>query len=477
MATNKHTTQRLNGTRDLSPREARRLAIIQTRLETFLDRRGYEVVSTPIMEATDLFLRKSGGELAAKMYSFTDPGGRKVSLRPEFTSSIVRAYVDGSFEAQVPVRLQYCGTVFRHESGHLGPREFYQFGAELIGAGGVAADAESIAFAVQGINALGVGGHRLRISHIGLVNDLFVALEISHRARVFLMGQLAEMGKATNGLEAIRGKAAEMGILREQGRGDLTRLAQSLESADAKEMVEGLLGDAVGGAMGQRTRDEVVFRYLRKLREAEKPPLIERAIQFAQDLVAIAEPFPRALPQLRTLLNKYSLDVALLGPLEELERDLSAYDLGDVPVTVDFALARGIAYYTGPIFEIEHGKGKSVASLGGGGRYDGLVKALGGASDVPALGFAYSIELLSELLPPEFGDEEDDLATRVLVVAAEATMEQAVATAERLRQQGIPAELDIVSRTEADASSYAQRRGITTIMRVGSDGSNEEQEL
>ena len=103
------------GARDLDNTAWRRRSAIRERLRTFLDRRGYDAVELPTLEQTDLFLRKSGGELAARMYSFTDPSGRSVSLRPEFTSSVVRAYVDGSLRGPLPLRLQYAGPVFRYE--------------------------------------------------------------------------------------------------------------------------------------------------------------------------------------------------------------------------------------------------------------------------------------------------------------------------------------------------------------------------
>ena len=66
----------------------------QTALQEMLRSRGYRYVDTPILEETDLFLRKSGGELASRMYSFVDPGGRRVSLRPEFTASVIRVFLD-----------------------------------------------------------------------------------------------------------------------------------------------------------------------------------------------------------------------------------------------------------------------------------------------------------------------------------------------------------------------------------------------
>lgn len=471
------TKQQNGGPRGLTPKDRRKLALVQKRLETFLDRRGYESISTPTMESTDLFLRKSGGELAAKMFSFTDPGGRRVSLRPEFTSSVVRHYVEGSLKQQLPLRLQYCGSVFRYDSGDKGSREFTQFGAELLGADRVAADAEAMAFAVQSLSALGIKGHGLRVGHMGVVNKLLESLRLSERARVFLLASLTTLRDGGEGQEQVRHRALKLGLLRPRDRPNLNQLARRLESKDAEQMVEGFLTDAVTGATGQRTPEEVFLRYLKKLRESEDPILIERAMEFSSALINVSGPSEKSLIELRALLRYYSLDPTSLEPVERLLEEIGCYDLGQAPLILDLGMARGMAYYTGAVFEIDHPRITGLPALGGGGRYDGLVRALGGRKEVPALGFALALDRVIELLPTGFGNDEPDPPTRVLVVAAEATMAQAVETAERLRSQGIPAELDIVSKTERDASRYAQRRGITTVMRVGRDGKTDEHEF
>ena len=461
----------------MTPASWRRLSAVLRRLERFLDRRGYETASTPTLESTDLFLRKSGGELASKMYSFTDPSGRRVSLRPEFTSSIVRGYIEGTLEAQLPLRLQYCGPVFRYEADEPEAREFLQFGAEVLGAEHAAADAEVLAFAAQGLSQLGIKGHRLRIGHLGAVNRVLEALHLSERARVFLLGNLTNLRQGAEGQERVRKRAAELDLLGAHDRRDLSSLAQRLETEEARAMVEGFLAGAVTSTSGQRTPEEVFLRYLRKLREAEDPARMERAMKVATALANTAGQPQQALPRLQGVLAENALSSRLLEPVRELLRELETYDLQGVPLVLDLGLARGIAYYTGMVFEIEHPRVKGGLSLGGGGRYDGLVKALGGSKDVPALGYAYALDRVSGLLAKDFGEDEPQPATRVLVVASGATMQQAVATAERLRVQGIPAELDIVSRTEAEATRYAKRRGITTVMRVGNDGSTSESEL
>ena len=476
--------------RDYSPALWRRLAIIHDRLERFLDRRGYDVVATPILDTTDLFLRKSGGELAARMYSFKDPSGRKVSLRPEFTSSVVRSYIEGRLKGPLPQRWQYCGTIFRYEGGfdetgtsgnpglgEPGGMEYQQLGAELLGAGSASGDAEVLAVAAQGLRALGVKGHRLRIGHMGVVNAMLDGLGLSERARVFILGSFADLRTGQDGADRVRARARELGLLGHGKTNSLTRLARTMEPGAAAGMVEGFLGKGVAGMTGQRTPEEVYERYVRKLREADVPETVERSIRFATSLVGVTGPADRVMRRLRGLTERYGLGSSVLDPLDDLLRGLKLYDLGGVPVVLDLGMARGLAYYTGVVFDIEHPRVKGPPSLGGGGRYDGLIRALGGRRDLPALGFAFAVDRIAELLPREFGEDEGGGAVRVLVTAQGGGMSDAVTTAERLRSQGIPAELDLSNRDDAEAAKYARLRGIETVMRVGSDGRVDERSI
>ena len=460
--------------RDYSPALWRRLVIIRDRLERFLDRRGYQVVATPIIESTDLFLRKSGGELAAQLYSFTDPSGRRVSLRPEFTSSVVRQFVDGTLKGPMPQRLQYCGTIFRYEGvgddNTPGNLEFQQLGAELLGAANEAADAEVLATAVQSLSTLGVEGHRLRIGHMGVVNAMLDGLGLSERARVFIVNSLDDLRAGEAGMEIVRARATELGLLGSERTHTLTKLAREMPANEAEGMVEGFLAQAVDGITGQRTPEEVFRRYLKKLREAGVPEIVDKALRFSAELVAISGPADIVRKKLGALIKQYELDARVLLPIDKLLAALGQYDLKGVPVVLDLGMARGIAYYTGVVFDIDHPKIKGRPGLGGGGRYDGLVRALGGKQDIPALGFAFALERISELLPATYAEDEQDGSVRVLVTAQESSIDQAVATAERLRAQGIPAELDLSSRNDADAAKYAQQKGIHTVMRVGLDG-------
>ena len=179
MEPNVETSRRLPGMTDLVEDELELLDGTQRALQLCLTRHGYRMVDTPMLEPTELFLRKSGGELASQMYSFVEPGGHRVSLRPEFTSAVIRLFIDRSEAAVLPVRWCYAGPVFRHDARGAAesPRQFTQVGAELIGAAGPYADAEVMGLACQGLTGVGLDGLRL------VVGVHYVATLSAHHAR------------------------------------------------------------------------------------------------------------------------------------------------------------------------------------------------------------------------------------------------------------------------------------------------------
>lgn len=455
----------MSGSGEQSLSRQRSVAGVRARLRRFLERRGYAEVSTPVIEPTDLFLKKSGGELAAQMYSFTDPSGRRVSLRPEFTSSVALAFAEGRLPGPLPQRWQYAGTVFRHERGG----EFEQFGAELIGAGSAAADAEILALAAQGLSVLGVSGLRLRIGHVGAAAALYDALGLSERSRVFLLKRLGALQSGEDSPEGVRASAERLGLLSPRAGERPAGAARRTSPDDADDAAAGLGGQAARGA-GQRTPEEILRRHARKMRQADEPGAFDRAIALSGELARCAGPADRARERLERVAERYGAPASALAPLNALLDALALYDLRETPAVVDIALARGLAYYTGVVFDVERGRGGARRVVGGGGRCDELVRALGGKRGAPAVGFAFALDAVAESLPPGYAQEDDAGPPPVLVTAQEGAMSEAVATAERLRAQGIPAELDLENASDAAAARYAKRRGIETIMRVGQDG-------
>ncbi|MEM0343076.1 MAG: histidine--tRNA ligase [Thermoplasmata archaeon] len=165
--------QRPRGTRDFGPAEmAKRRKIEQAMRETCA-RFGFGEVVTPTFEHAELFTLRSGQSIVDEMYVFKDKGDREMALRPEITASVIRFYVNELSSMPKPLKLYYVGNCFRYENPQSGRyREFFQLGAELIGAKNPETDAEVIALAINCIRAAGLEDYIVRIGHIGILKSL-----------------------------------------------------------------------------------------------------------------------------------------------------------------------------------------------------------------------------------------------------------------------------------------------------------------
>jgi histidyl-tRNA synthetase len=134
---------------------------------------GFREIATPIFEETELFIMRSGPNILNEIYAFKDKGDRDIALRPELTAPVMRMFVNGMSNEPRPLKLFYFGQCFRYERPQSGRyREFFQFGAELIGNANAEADAEAIALAASMIGALGLNEYKIRIGHVGVLRAL-----------------------------------------------------------------------------------------------------------------------------------------------------------------------------------------------------------------------------------------------------------------------------------------------------------------
>ncbi len=181
---------RVRGTIDLVPEQAARLERLTELLRQYFERFGYRPISTPVLENLDLFLRKSGEEIAARMYTFTH-WNRRLCLRPEFTASIMRAYVNQLQDQALPVRLHYAGPTFRYEKPQRGRyRQFTQIGLECVGGPSPAADAEALAIACGALAHVGLPRYRLVVGHLGAVLELLSQLGMEEHAQSVVLGHM-----------------------------------------------------------------------------------------------------------------------------------------------------------------------------------------------------------------------------------------------------------------------------------------------
>ena len=170
------------GTFDVLPAQARARERLQRAAAAIFARAGYEPIATPVFEDTDLFERGVGRStdiVRKEMFTFEDKGGRSLTLRPEGTASICRAYLEHGMHKQAqPVKLSYLGPFFRHERPQAGRyRQFHQLGIECIGTDSPLADAEVITLLDDLLRDLGVPEVELRIGSLGSLDTRRAYLE------------------------------------------------------------------------------------------------------------------------------------------------------------------------------------------------------------------------------------------------------------------------------------------------------------
>ncbi len=301
---------------------------------------GFQEYDAPVLEPLDLYKAKSGDEIEAQLFSFTDKGGREVALRPEMTPTVCRLVGAKANALKRPIKWFSIADFFRYERMQKGRgRCFAQFNADIFGEAGPEAEIELIALLVQCLRGLGL-----------TAADFFVRL--SDRNLWFYF------------LEALGFESA-------QARG-------MLQAIDKYERLGGeafkIYTDAHGELSAERRTRIEAFLAIKSLADLEQVV----AELGGEKLTARLEDWRR-----------------VLGALE-------AMGLNDF-VSVDLGVVRGLAYYTGFVFEAFDRKG-DLRALAGGGRYDDLVEKLGGPA-LPAVGFAIgdmTMELLLEqrgLLP------------------------------------------------------------------------------
>ena len=164
--------QRPRGTRDFLPDDMERRRHYEGLLRDVAKTYGFREIATPIFEESELFILRSGPNVLGELYAFKDKGDREIALRPEMTAPAIRMFVNEMSNDPKPIKMFYFGQCFRYERPQSGRyREFFQFGAELIGNPNVESDAEVISMAGAMIRAFGLKNYKIRIGHIGVLRQ------------------------------------------------------------------------------------------------------------------------------------------------------------------------------------------------------------------------------------------------------------------------------------------------------------------
>jgi ATP phosphoribosyltransferase regulatory subunit len=377
---------------------ARRFKDLGAQAETLLaafEAAGYERVAPAILQPADVYLDAIGEELRSRTYVFTDLDGNELCLRPDLTVPTCRLHLDRGAAAALPARYCYNGPAFRFQPGgatDAQPREFRQAGLENFGAADAErADAEVLAAVVTAVGACGLAAFRLRTGDIGLFAAVLAAVEMPERWRDRLYRAFWRPGALREMLAGLRGAIA----VGDYPAALLQRL-RGAEAAAAPAVLAEYLAASGIPHFGTRTLAEVADSLRDLAADYGETPLSATSVAAIAAYLDLTVPVKDAAVRLRALADQYDL-AGLAAPLARLERRIGL--IGETGVALEGALfdadfGRSFEYYTGFVFELEVAMPGRAGQIAGGGRYDGLVRLVGGAGDVPAVGAAIHTERL-----------------------------------------------------------------------------------
>lgn len=460
----KKRIERLRGMRDLSPELYQQQRQIIDHLQGFLSRAGYAPVDVPLLERSDLFLTSFRQELWTNLYTFR-LHNRDHCLRPEYTASICRLYLDQYQKQPLPVRFQYAGPVFRYEAPGRGRyRQHTQTGIELFGGQTAHADAEMLQLACDALGELGITSYRLEMGHIGVASSFIRRLQLDDQAAHLLLGLMEQIGRSADGEQKAREHLEA--LYPETTTDEVQQMTNGLHPSHGEtRYLTSLLSGMSIAFDDDRARQEIIERLTWKMGRSEQRRQILYALDFLRALHAVAGAPPDVFVALRELLARYELDA---GPLHELERMVEIIEHSGVPrkhISLNLALGRGVSYYTGLVFEIHSQEVDGFdTQICGGGRYDQLVQAVGGTQEIKACGFAFGVERLQSLLVPAANPAPEPI---LVIPVSELDLPYALQIARSLRAAGQRTELDVTGHGVGAGLKQASRQAIRLAAIVG----------
>ena len=350
---------------------------------------GYLHIDTPFFEDTELFLRKSGAALNSQLYSFVDPGGKKVSIRPEFTSSVIRNYIE-RHKDESPQRIQYSGPVFRYDEVDSKTVQLYQAGAELIGLTGIDSDLEITFLAWEGLEKLGLADYELNFNNIGILFGILSSFGLSRLSQSMIMNHLSMLKQGEIDPDQLLLNAQEIRIVHENSASS----NNNFSGDEAEKLFMEMMKDTPYSSLGRRTKNQIIDRLIRKVRDMDSPEVFLSAARLMKSMVLLEGPSLEVVNSTKELLKSHDVDFNSLVEFEDFFRKLFDLGIPESNVFLSWGLLRGLAYYTGFTFDIVISSSQKATFCGGGGRYDDLVNALGGEKNTPALGFAYDLNAI-----------------------------------------------------------------------------------
>jgi histidyl-tRNA synthetase len=398
--------QVLKGMRDFLPEQ---MLLRQHVLNTFrgvFEHYGFEPIETPVIEYLETLTGKYG-EDEKLIYSFKDRGDRDVGLRYDLTVPLARFVANHRNELTFPFKRYHIAPVYRADRPQRGRyREFWQCDADIVGTRSMMADAEVVSVWIDALSAINMPGFVVHINHRKLLTSLAEVAGVP-------TGRTPTIHRAIDKLA----KIGDEGVLKEM-------LSNNIPE-DAARRVLDLVG--ITGEPGTAF-DELDQRLAGN---------------------TLAE---QGIAELRALFHF----------LEQMGADPAHYKL-------DLTLARGLDYYTGPVFEALS-VDANIGSLGGAGRYDGLVGMFSG-EDVPATGCSLGLERIFDVIQEKNLVEASSTVSKALVtIFNEETIGESLSLVGELRRSGVPSEIFVGEKFDLRRQlQFANRKGVPLTLILGPD--------
>lgn len=371
--------QRPKGTKDILPKESYKWQYVEEKAKEILENYGFKEIRVPVFETTELFERGVGDTtdvVQKEMYTFLDKGDRSITLRPEGTAGVIRAYIENGMASEPsPCKMWYAMPMYRYENVQKGRlREFRQIGAEIVGTVSCQADVELITMANQIIQGFQIPKVTLKINSIGCPTC----------------------------------------------------------RASYQEALKKFMGDNL-----EQYCDDCKTRFRKnpmRILDCKEKRCKELNIGAPVILDYLCEECSIHFEKVKELLNEVKIDYI-----------------------IDSSIVRGLDYYTKTVFEfVSNEEGYTIL---GGGRYDGLVKELGGQK-TEAIGFAMGEDRLIDMYEKYNTNQKIEAKTMELFLAiiGEETQKYAMMLAIQLRSKGIYVEKDILERSLKAQLKYADKQ-------------------
>jgi histidyl-tRNA synthetase len=402
--------QRPKGTRDFLPDEMIKREYVINTIKNVFVAYGFDALETPVFEDWKLLAAKCGEDIKEQIFRFKDKADRELGLRFDLTVPMCRVVANNP-QLPKPFKRYAIAPVWRYEEITAGrKREFYQCDIDIVGSSSMEADVECIAAAVDCFKKLGFKKFRIKINNRKVLEGFLQLIKKRIEIETALEFSSLEVFRAIDKLNKI-------------------------------------------GLDGVK-------------RELKKIGMGEEQINELLKVITIKGSYKDVLEKGKKLLKGIAVAEEGIRELEEIFKFSKIYGISDLLV-LDFTLARGIDYYTGPIFEIEVETEKNIGSVAGGGRYDNLIELLGGRP-TPATGISLGIERIIEIMKEKKMFDLPETKVKVFVAAVnEKVKEDAIKIAQKLRKENISCQIDLMNRSLTKQLEFADSLGVPYVVVVG----------